>query len=410
MKTLLLISILLPTIVFGQKWERTYLNGFGYSVQQTADGGYIVAGETVSQKLILIKIDKTGDLLWSKTYGDSYDWSTSVIETANGEYVLTGKKGNAVFLMKTDHAGDTIWTRSYKFQNNDVGLTVGQTDDGGFMIIGTSTNALVQENVLFIKTNSNGDALWTKLIGGDQNISGWDGQQTSDGGYMVVARYRNGSSERISLVKTDHIGDVLWMKLFDESVGVSGYSAEQTSDGGFILTGKKQSASGHDKILLLKTDVYGDTIWTKSHGDSGFDWGYDVLQTNDGGYVITGEMNRSMEEGDLFLLRTDDSGELLWIRQYGGEGVDYGYSVQQTSDGGFIVAGCRFETTVGPTIYLIKTDKEGEVLFSIDIPYPNPDRRLVKTIDFSGRDITKPGRNIPYIEMYDDGTTQKRIK
>jgi len=405
MKKLLLISSLLPTIVFGQKWENTYMNGFGYSVQETADGGYIVAGEDGSSNAILLKTDQWGDSLWSKTYGGDFDLSTSVIETANGEYVLTGKRGNAVFLMKTDHAGDTIWTRSYKFQNNDVGLTVGQTDDGGFVIFGTSTDTLVKDNVLLIRTDENGDTLWTKLIGGEQNMSGWDGQPTSDGGYMVVGRYRKPSVSGVLLVKTDKIGNVLWIQTYDESIGENGYSGEQTSEGGYIITG----TSKNKDILLLKTDINGDIIWTKTYGDNGGNGGYAVTQTSDGGYVITGEKNWSMDESDLFLLRTDDSGELLWIRQYGGEGVDYGYSVQQTSDGGFIVAGCRFETAVGPTIYLIKTDNEGEVLFSIDIPYPNPERRLVKTIDLSGREITKPGRNIPCIKIFDDGTIQKTM-
>lgn len=403
MKKLLLISILLPTIVFGQKWEKTYMNGFGYSVRETADGGYIVAGEDGSSNLVLLKTDKWGDALWSKTYGDSYNWSTSVMEIANGEYVLTGKKGNAVFLMKTDHAGDTIWTRSFKFQNNDVGFTVEHTDDGGFIIFGTSTDALVKDNVLLIKTNDNGDTLWTKLIGGEQNISGWDGQRTADGGYVIVGRYRSSSSSRVPLIKTDHSGKVVWVKIFDESMGEMGSSVQQTSDGGYIITG---TTNGLD-VLLLKTDINGEIIWTKTYAGS---MGNAVKQTSDGGYIITGETKSSMDESDLFLLKTDDTGDALWLKQYGGERIDYGYSVQQTSDGGFIVAGCNFDPVVGPAIYLIKTDSDGDVLFSIDIPYLNPERRIVKTIDLSGREIQNPGRNIPYIEMYDDGTTQKRIK
>lgn len=403
MKMLLLFSVLLPCFVLGQSWEKSFLPGYGYSVRQTSDGGFVVVGEASDNELIMLKVSITGDLLWDKTFGAGFNWSTSFIETADGEFVLTGKKGNAVFLMKTDLAGDTIWTRTYSFQNNHAGFAVDQTDDGGFMIIGTSTDALVKDNVLLIRTDENGDALWTKLIGGEQNISGWDGQRTADGGYVIVGRYRSNSSSRVPLIKTDHSGNVVWMKIYDESPGEWGSSVQQTSDGGYIITG---TTNGQD-VLLLKTDINGEITWTKTYAGS---MGNAVKQTSDGGYIVTGEMNISMDESDLFLLKADDTGEALWLKQYGGEHIDYGYSVQQTSDGGFIVAGCNFDPVVGPAIYLIKTDSDGEVLMSIDIPFPNPERRLIKKIDFSGREVINPGRTSPYIEVYDDGTTQKKIK
>ena len=109
-------------------------------------------------------------------------------------------------------------------------------------------------------------------------------------------------------------------------------------------------------------------------------------------------------------MKTDDSGEIIWNKIFTHEGKNMGYFVQETSDNGFIVTGETESVYEIPNIWLIKTDSEGNVLFTRNIPVPNPNRKLVKTIDLSGREISKPQKNQPYIEIYDDGTTQKKMK
>ena len=187
------------------------------------------------------------------------------------------------------------------------------------------------------------DTLWTKTFGGSNGDWGFSVQQTSDGGYIILGGTVSYGAGEIDawLIKTDTSGDTLWTKTFGGGGSDWGFSVQQTSDGGYIIGGSTSSyGAGSDDAWLIKTDTSGHTLWTETFGGSNSDYGGSVQETYDGGYIITGSTTSyGAGEHDVWLIKTNSSGDTLWTRTFGGSSIDFGYSVQQTSDGGYIITG-----------------------------------------------------------------------
>jgi len=380
---------LLPTIiplclaffnVQAQGWERTYGSATGAdngaSVQQTADGGYIIAG-TYSlvpgiYDIYLIKTDAKGDTLWTKTYGGAnQDNGTSIQQTNDGGYIITGYTFSFgaglsdVYLIKTDANGDTLWTKTFGGTNDDLATSVRQTADKGYIITGwTKSFGTGLIDVYLIKTNVNGDTLWTKTFGGINDDGGGSVQQTTDKGYIITGWTKSfgAGSDDVYLIKTDSLGDTLWTKTFGGINNEQGGSVQQTADGGFIITGTTNSfGAGFKDVYVIKTDVNGDTLWTKTFGGIITDQGSSIQQTTDGGYIITGNTySFGSGSNDVYLIKTNVNGDTLWTKILGGISADLGRSVQQTTDGGYIITGTTISFGAGNfDVYLIKTDSLG---------------------------------------------------
>jgi hypothetical protein len=338
-------------------WTRTYggsQDDYGNSVQQTSDGGYIIAGYTKSfgagkTDVYLVKTDSSGDNLWTRTYGGSVsDYGECVRQTSDGGYIVAGytKSFGAgktdVYLVKTDSSGDTLWTRTYGGSYWDRGYSVQQTSDGGYIIAAeTWSFGAGAYDVYLLKTDSFGDTLWTRTYGGSRDEHGSSVQQTSDGGYIIAGETWSfgAGGDDVWLVKTDSSGDTLWTRTYGGSRDDRGRSVQQTADGGYIIAGCS-TRFGEWDVYLVKTDSSGNTLWTRTYGGRSEDVGYSLQQTSDGGYIIAGYTD-SFGAGsyDVYLLKTDSSGDTLWTRTYGGSDEDLGYSVQQTTDGGYVIAG-----------------------------------------------------------------------
>jgi hypothetical protein len=296
----------------------------GHSAQQTTDGGYIVTGFTTS-------------------YGGS---------------------DSDLWLIKTDSLGDTLWTRTYGGSSCDEGFSVQQTADGGYIVTGFTTSYGGSDSDLWlIKTDSLGDTLWTMVYNsGGSYEKGKCVRQTADGGYVITGAFGAGAGcTDVWLVKTDSSGNVLWTNNWGTIYYESGSSVEQTADGGYIITGTKGITAGQNDVWLIKTDSLGNTLWTQTYGGSGNDSGNSVQQTPDGGYIINGIFSGC----DVYLIRTDASGDTLWTRTYGGTDTDYGWSVDQTADNGYVMAGYTWSFAGYPQIYVIRTDSSGDTLWTM---------------------------------------------
>jgi hypothetical protein len=376
-------------------WTRTYggTGGeFGLSVQQTSDGGYIISGVTSSfgagsEDAYLIKTDASGDTVWTKTYGGTgSEFGNSVQQTSDGGYIVAGEatsfgagSGDA-YLIKTGASGDTVWTRTYGGTGWDDGNSVQQTSDGGYIIVGdTDSFGAGSKDAYLIKTDANGDTLWTGTYGGTEDDTGWSVQQTSDGGYIIggMTDSFGAGSYDIYLIKTDAGGDTVWTRTYGGTGVELGGSVQQTSDGGYIIGGMTDSfGAGSYDAYLIKTDASGDTVWTRAYGGTGAEGGGSVQQTPDGGYVFAGYTSSFGAGGDdVYLIRTDANGDPVWTRTYGGTGEDAGVLIKQTSNGRYIIAGYTDSFGAGSyDVYLIRVRehswKAKDVKFGPPAPGP----------------------------------------
>lgn len=412
MKKIIFLLLIVPTLLFGQEWERTYAKGNGQSVQQTNDGGYIITGSDGIDKVVLIKTDSYGDTLWTRNYGDNdYQSGQSVVQTTDGGYIVLGYIQSIgpysdFYLIRTDSNGDTLWTKAFGGSGPEYGMCIQQTTDGGFIITGSSAPNNGYYVIALQKLDENGNIIWNRNFSGPRHNFGKTVQQTTDGGFFITGgtTMENNNIYPI-LIKTDENGYKIWGKIYETLAYTS--SGIQTNDGGFIVTGSTFSIGFGQNVFLLKTDENGDSLWMKTFGGIDYDGGNFVQQLLDEGYIITGYKNQSgSQNSSLYLIKTDSNGDTLWTRTYGENGT--GESIRQTIDGGYIITG---KTNVGGEdyIYLVKTDINGTLVSISEIPILNPNRKLIKTVDLSGKQINEPQKNRPYIEIYNDGTTQKKV-
>ncbi|MDD5528469.1 MAG: T9SS type A sorting domain-containing protein [bacterium] len=354
-------------------WTRTYGGtniDIGNSVQQTQDNGFIVAGYTApttsenTGDIYLLKINSTGDTVWTKIYGDSADdRAYSVKQSFDNGFIIAGYTASFghgkedVYLIKTDSAGDTLWTKTYGGTEDEEGALVQQTSDSGFIIAGT-TNSFGAGNadVYLIKTNSSGDTLWTKTYGGADSDWGSSVQQTQDSGFIVTgwtASFDTNGYMNAYLIKTDANGDTMWTRTFNLSIA---YSVRQTKDNGFIVAGITESDMGDKDVYLVKTDVNGDTMWTRTYGGYNDDEAYCVEETQDSGFIVAGFTGVYGTAGETYILRTNINGDTMWTRSYGETSYASFNSIQQTQDEGFIAVGFLYSGDAG--VYLVKLGKE----------------------------------------------------
>ncbi len=331
------------------EWEKNYGgidSEWAESVQQTSDGGYVVAGyiwggDSSRWDVYVLKLDPNGNVEWEKNYGGGGAYS--VQQTSDGGYIVAGSSGDAgdVYVLKLDPNGNVEWEKNYGGSHTEVAESVQQTSDGGYVVAGYTMTDSGYYDVLVLKLDSNGNVEWSKTYGGSYVDGAHSVQQTSDGGYIIAGDTASfGNGEQVYILKLDRNGNVAWEKTYGESSsGESGQSIQQTSDGGYIVAGGVEYDSGYTDVWILKLDSNGNIQWQKAYGGAGDDWAMAIQQTSDGGYIAAGYTMTDSGGRDVYVLKLDPNGNVEWSKTYGGSNYDMGYSVHQTLDDGYIVAG-----------------------------------------------------------------------
>ena len=296
----------------------------GSLVQKTSDGGYIIVGTTSSygngsDDIWLIKITAEGDQAWNMVYGENgSENGSSVQQTNDGGFIITGTAFSTdnnsydVWLIKTDSDGNIAWSQLIGGPDNDEGLYVRQTTDNGYIIVGTTSSyGNGSDDIWLIKTDSEGNIAWDKTFGGIGGDKGFSVEQIQDEGYFITGCFNCDSNEsNVWIIKTNRQGQELWSQNFGGNSYEWGRYGHQTNDGGYIITGLTTSlGGGSSDAWLIRTDSQGLEIWNQTFGGVSGDGSSFVQQTNEGGYILTGYTTSFENSGsDLWLIKTDSEG------------------------------------------------------------------------------------------------------
>lgn len=364
-------------------WSQTY-GGAGYervlSLVETSDGGYVLAGETDSfdagnSDLWLVKTDVSGNMQWSKRYGGTNsDRASSVVETSDGGLIIAGDTrsfgaGDEDFwLIKTDAYGSMTWNKTYGGIGDDAVWSVVQTADGGYILAGYTTSfGAGGRDFWLVKTDPVGNMEWNKTYGGPNEESAWSFVVSPDGGY-ALAGYKSSSvpgNDDFWLVKTDLFGNMEWNKTYGGAEEEQAFSLIVTSDGGYALAGTVRALTGSGgapnatsgDFWLVKVDASGNMEWNKTIGGPRYEWLCSLIQTSDYGYALAGS-TKSFGAGDedIWLVKTDNHGNIEWNQTHGGAESDRAWALIQTSDNRYALAGHTKSFCAGiGDFWLVKT-------------------------------------------------------
>ena len=311
---------------------------------------------TILLFVIFVQVAFAQPTFQKKFLTSPYSYSSSVQQTFDGGYIAFGSDMHC-WLIKMNANGDTTWTKSYGTNYTDVVWSAQQTKDSGFIAAGyTNGGTTTFSKVYLIKTNSFGDTLWTKTYGQPIEYIAYSVKQTNDGGYIVCgSAFNSGGHRDCFLLRTNSYGDTLWTKKIGSSAlgDNTAFSVIQTFDNGFIFCGRSFSFN----TTIVKTDSVGSILWSKVVANSE---GSSIIQTLDSNYVIGGSIN-----SDFSLMKINSIGDIVWSKTFGNNYNSFCFSVIQTSDGGIIGAGMiSLDNFNNTKIEIVKTNINGDTIFT----------------------------------------------
>jgi hypothetical protein len=420
-KYLFLILIIATIFPLSIKSQSTFMKFFGadgrdnddmgYTVLQTDDGGFIAGGVYNQHRInntvwsvgdnFIVRINKDGETLWTKTYGDpsTLEKVTAIFKSNEGEYLVFYLKSesNYLSLMKINSEGDSIWNKDYQFKKDHWEKSIKQTKDSGFVIVGTNKTS---RDIL--KLDSEGNELWEKSFDSLQsNFECTSIAETIDNGYIIstISHHSEIQSTYIMLIKTDDSLNIQWKKEypptgnfeFGSGSTAYGYEVFQTSDGGYFSIGSSTRRDSNPGELyargwLIKTDSNGDTLWTKLTGLQNYLFStrlYTGLEDSDRNLVVAGDKQSHF----LYIIKLKPDGTIIWEKELGiyTELELRGFDIKETNDGGYIITGDKTKGSLDyQDLFLMKVNKDGILVsvkseektiptnFELSQNYPNP--------------------------------------
>jgi len=402
---LLLISFLAVDYALGENkgnaitWDKTFggsSDDMGFSIIQTENGGYAIAGYTIlprekkedwrtklgyiilekskRQDFWIIKLDKNGNMEWDEAFGEEMtDVARAIIQTKDGGYAVVGSiwtkyvRKRDFWLIKLGENGNKEWEKTFDKDEHDIAYSIIQTKDGGYAIAGgTGKRFWGEVNCWVMKLDAKGNMEWDNNFGG----IGWDEIysiiQTKAGGFIAAGSAWSKGAGRgdVYIAKLDRRGYLVWTKTFGGSDYDDARSIIQTDDGGYAVTGFTVSEDTGDKdVWVIKLDKNGNKVWDRTFGGTSEDWANSIIQTKDRGYMVAG-WTSSMGAGktDVWVIKLNRRGDLVWDRTFGGSKDDEAHSIIQTDDEGYAVAGWTESKGAGNSdVWVIKLDKNGNL-------------------------------------------------
>lgn len=381
-KTVAIICLLIFTsfLTLHAQWAKTYggsEDDYPSSILQTSDGGYIVAGTTKSfgtdfTSIWILKFNTRGDIEWQKTYGDSgAKYGNSIQQTNDGGYIVAtvySVLGGPQFgIIKLAPDGNIEWLKIFGDDLLNYTYSIQQTIDGGYIAAGYewSTDPIMF-NIVIFKISTDGTEEWSKTYGGSGDDRAYSILQTDEGGFIAAGyttSYGAGDND-IWVLKLASDGSIEWQKTYGGGENEIAYSILQTNDRGYIIAGSISSfGAGLTDFWVLKLSSEGGIEWNKIYGGSEIEVAHSICQTFDGGYIVAGE-TESFGAGnkDIWILKLSILGNIEWQKTYGGSQDEEASSIQQTNGGGYIVAGSTFSYGAGERdLFVLKLFSNGDI-------------------------------------------------
>ncbi len=347
---------------------------YAYSIEPASDGGFFVTGYTNSIRnnydLFAIKTDKKLNIQWSKTFGNSnIDKGYKGLETRDGGFVTLGTvyigpANNDILCVKLDSRGRMLWSRHFGGTKNEEGRSMVELPDGGLLIAGSTESYGNGDNdIMLIKVDAQGRLKWIKTYGGIASDRALDIKTTSDGGLIVTGRTSSyGGVYTTFLLKTDLDGNQLW---FSASGGSQdeGQSVVEMPDGGYLTMGRIYVGLGNYQAYMIRADAAGNMNNFYILGFTSYEEAYSITSSGDGNFVVTGEtlLDNSASDYQVLIFKVTSSGNVIWVKSYGGEKDDVGYSIRPTGNG-YVVAGYSLSYGHGNAdIYVLNINEDGEL-------------------------------------------------
>jgi hypothetical protein len=316
------------------------------------------------------------NMLWSRTYGGTWnDGAFAVLQSNDGGLVMAGFSSSYstnhvedVYLIKTDAQGNQLWSRTIGTNLEEIATDIKQTSDGGYIVTGYKQVSSVNDPFL-IKTDSSGNVLWERNYDYGLNMDDRSHSvcQTSDGGYIFAGQTRivdQFPNYDMYVVRTDQSGNVIWMRTYRHTNYGNdvAMSVVQLDDGGFFFGGTTQSSIWSS--FVIRTNAAGDIIWTKTRPDDYQSECYSVIKTSDGNLVLSGTSVSFETDTDILIEKLDMNGNQLWEKIYGGENSETGQSIKEVTTGGYVLSGMASTLTSGWDVYVMQTNSLGDSLWS----------------------------------------------
>jgi hypothetical protein len=384
-----------------EKHYATTFDQSGKDMYQTSDGGYLIAATTENSimddlNVILVKTDAYGTIQTIKTYGGSQvDFPNDICPTSDGNFFVVGYSRSFgtgdqnVHLLKVNQSGDLIFEKNYGGWGNEEGKEIIPTADGNYVIIGASNSVASNNDMQLIKINANGDVIWTRYYGTSQYESARCVRLCSDGGFIIAGKtaLNPTSPATAMIVRTNSNGDTLWTRRITDGVNsYEGKSIAVNTDGTYTLAIDDSSATNDSDVRVMKLPdaATGAPLFNNSFGGNLKDICKNIRATNDGGYVIGG-ISRSFGwvNPDMWIVKLDGNGNQSWMRNFGASGHEHLHSIRHTTDGGYIATGHARSFAPQWEIYFLKLDANGLVgigEFASDSKlavYPNPSNGII---------------------------------